>query len=145
MSLQVGSGFHPLHLDRGLSDKREKFRLKRIVSKPDGSVGPANGTTAMYRRVSPYIAIDNASHQVFDLMRRHQCAVYQGKEDRDSTLLGKKKGLRAIDSYAYPVIGLVERVEELEDLSTLPRFEINLNGTGAMLLEHDSMVYTRKN
>jgi hypothetical protein len=98
----------------------------------------------MYGCVSPYGAVDNASHQVFDLVCCDQCAVNQCQEYRDSRLLRETKGLRAIDSQADPVKGFVERVEEVEKCAALPGLEINLNGTGTILLRHDSIVYAPK-
>jgi len=81
ISLQIVSSLHPVHFTRSLSHKRQKLRLIRIVSKSDGSIRTPDRASAMYGRVSPYRAVHDASHKVFDLMRCGQSAVNQCQED----------------------------------------------------------------
>jgi hypothetical protein len=99
----------------------------------------------MYGRVSPYRAIGNASHKVFALMRCDQCAVKQCQEYRDTRLLGETKRFRAIDSQADPVKGFAECVEKIEKCAALPSLQINRNGTGTILPEHNFIVYAPRN
>jgi hypothetical protein len=102
VSLQIASALHPLQFNRSLSHKGKKLRLIGIVSKSYGPVRTSDGASAMYGRVSPYRAIDNASHEVFDLMRCDQRAVNQCEEYRDTRLLRETKRLGAIDRRQTP-------------------------------------------
>jgi len=144
VSHQIGSALYALQFSGSFSHKREKLRLIGVVSKSYGPIRATDGASAMNGGVSPYRVIDNASREVFDLMRCDQCAVNQCEEYRDARLLRETKRFGAIDPQADPMKGFVELAEEMEKGATLPGLQINRNGTGTVLLGHHFIVYAPK-